>query len=97
MARKQAVKTHHTPHPLDLCLLQDPEPTLPISPRKTAASLEVPLAVAMLGHHGQRGCAEKRGAQRPRLNRRAGSGPRVAKKALNTVIAQHSPPTHVFQ
>lgn len=29
MARKQAVKTHHTPHPLDLHLLQDLEPTLP--------------------------------------------------------------------
>lgn len=29
MARKQAVKTHCTPHPLTLCLLQDLELTLP--------------------------------------------------------------------
>lgn len=64
MARKRAVKTHHALLLLAVLLLQDLEPALPISPRKTGASLEVILAAAMPGHHGQRGCVERRGAQR---------------------------------
>lgn len=39
MARKQAVKTRCTPHPLALCLLQDLGQSLPTSPRQRGASL----------------------------------------------------------
>lgn len=88
MARKQAVKTHCTPHPFALRLFQDLEPTLPISLRKTGASLEVPLAAAMLGTPWSEGLRGKeRTTERPRLTRRVVSGPCVAKKTLRPVTA----------
>lgn len=59
MARKLAVKTNRTPHPLSLHLLQGLDPRLPISLRKTGTGLEVPLAAPC----GQTSCAERRGEE----------------------------------
>lgn len=82
------MKIHCTPHPLALCLLQDLEPTLPISLRKRGDSLEVPSAAAMLGTPWSEGlCRKERSTERPNLNRRVGSGPHMAKETLHPVTA----------
>lgn len=88
MARKRAVKTDHTPHPLALCLLQDLDLTFLISPRKTGASLEVPSDAAMPGTPwSERLYGKESSTERPRLTRRVGSRPHMAKKTLNCVTA----------
>lgn len=59
MARKPAVKTNCTPHPLSLHLLQGPDPRLPIRLGKTGTSLELPLSATC----GQTSCVERRGEE----------------------------------